>query len=168
MNTQPLKGKKVIVAGGSRGIGKEVVLELARQGAHVLFTYFGNEKEANATEAEAKKINSYIKALKADIGNRDEMNKVFDFVPTNFGGQPDIFIAVAFPRSVFMPTAMMTEEGYDSMFNAVRGYYFTLQKAAQSLAPGGKILVYSSGAASMSSFSRSYTDRRISGSQRND
>jgi 3-oxoacyl-[acyl-carrier protein] reductase len=149
MNTQPLKGKKVIVAGGSRGIGKEVVPELARHGAHVLFTYVSNEKEAIATEAEAKKINPYIKALKADIGNREEMNTVFDFVPTHFGGQPDIFIAVAFPRSVFMPTAMMTEEGYDSMFSAVRGYYFTLQKAAQSLATGGKILVYSSGAASM-------------------
>ena len=149
MNSQPLNGKKVIVAGGSRGIGKEVVLELAKQGAHVLFTYVGNEKEALATEAAAKAIHPYVKAMKADIGNRAEMNQVFDFVPKNFGGSPDIFIAIAFPRSIFMPTTLMTEEGYDSMFAAVRGYYFTLQKAAQSLTNGGKIIVYSSGAASM-------------------
>jgi 3-oxoacyl-[acyl-carrier protein] reductase len=144
-----LDGKKVIVAGGSRGIGKELVLELARQGAHILFTYVSNEAEAKATESEASKICPYVLSMKADIGSKEDMDKVFDFVPANFGVKPDIYIGVAFPQSVFMPTALMTEAGYDSMFNAVRGHYFALQKAAQSLNNGGKIIVFSSGAAAM-------------------
>lgn len=144
-----LEGKKVIVAGGSRGIGKEIVLELAKQGAHILFTYVANEAEAKATEATAKLITPYVRAMRADISNRKEMIDVFDYVPENFGGKPDIYIGVAFPNTVFTPTAFMTEDGFDSMFNAVRGHYFALQKAAQSLNQGGKIIVFSSGAAAM-------------------
>ena len=143
-----LSGQKAIVVGGSRGIGKEVVLELARQGAHVLFTYVSNEVEAKATEQEAKVINPYVMAIKANLTKTEEMNNVFDFVLNNFGGKPDIYVGVAFSTSVFMPTAFMTEEGYDSMFAAVRGHYFTLQKASQSLNKGGKIVIFSSGAAS--------------------
>ncbi len=144
-----LDGKKIIVAGGSRGIGKAIVLGLMHEGAHVLFTYAGNETVAKATEAEAKKIHPFVMGMKADLTSQAEMSKVFDFVPVNFGGKVDIYIGVAFPASVFMPTVMMTADGYDSMFNAVRGHYFTLQKAAQSLNTGGKIIVFSSGAAAM-------------------
>ncbi len=144
-----LEGKKVIVAGGSRGIGKEIVLELAKQGAHILFTYVANEAEAKATEAAAKEITPYVMAMRADISIPKEMSDAFDYVPANFGGKPDIYIGVAFPTTVFMPTAFMTEDGFDSMFNAVRGHYFALQKAALSLNQGGKIIVFSSGAATM-------------------
>jgi len=144
-----LEGKKIIVAGGSRGIGKAIVLELANEGAHIVFTYASNEAAAKATEAEARKINRYVMAMKADLTSKEDMAKVFDFVPASFGGKVDIYIGVAFPTSVFMPTLMMTSEGYDSMFNAVRAQYFALQKAAQTLNTGGKIIVFSSGAAAM-------------------
>lgn len=144
-----LEGKRVIVAGGSRGIGRSIVIELAKQGAHVLFTFHSNEKEANVTETEAKKFGSNILGMKANITKSEDMNRVFDYVPENFGGKVDIYIGVAFSKSIFMPTAMMTEEGYDSMFDAVKGHFFTLQKAAQSLSHGGKIIVFSSGAAAM-------------------
>jgi len=147
--TKRLEGKRVLVAGGSRGIGKEIVLELAKQGAQVLFTYANNETEAKFTEAEAKKDQPFVMAMKADITNKAEMNKAFDFIVANFGGQPDIYIGVAFPPAAFMPTAMMTEEGFDGMFKAVRGHYFAMQKAAQSLNNGGKIIIFSSGAAAM-------------------
>lgn len=147
--TKRLDGKKVIVAGGSRGIGKEIVLELARQGAHILFTYSSKEQEAKDTEVEAKKINPFVMAMKADITNKEEMARAFDFISNNFGGKPDIYIGVAFPPAAFMPTAFMSEAGFDGMFNAVRGHYFAMQKAALSLNEGGKIIVFSSGAAAM-------------------
>lgn len=147
--TQNLEGKKAIVAGGSRGIGKEIVLELARQGAQVLFTYAGNEAAAKATEEEAKQIQPSVLAVKADIANKEKMSNAFDLAEKNFGGKADIYIAVAFPPAVFMPTAIFTDEAYDLMFNAVKGHYFAMQKAAQSLKNGGKIILFSSGAAAM-------------------
>jgi len=46
-----LTGKTALVTGGSRGIGKAIVLRLARQGADVAFSYRGNTDAANATAA---------------------------------------------------------------------------------------------------------------------
>lgn len=149
MTSNRLDGKRVVVLGGSRGIGKAIVLELARHGAHVLFTYVSNMAEAKATEAEAKAINPYVMAIQADLTDNASIANVFDFVPANFGGNVDMYLGVAFPPAQFMPTAMFSEAAYDQMFAAVRGHYFAMQKAAQSLNDGGKIIVFSSGAASM-------------------
>jgi 3-oxoacyl-[acyl-carrier protein] reductase len=41
--TRTLENKKIIVTGGSRGIGKAIVLKLAAEGAHVLFSYQRSE-----------------------------------------------------------------------------------------------------------------------------
>lgn len=144
-----LEGKRVLVTGGSRGIGRAVVVELAKQGAHVLFTYHSNKEAAKATETEAKKFNANVLGIQADLTNQDDMNKAFDYVPENFGGPLDIYMGIAFSKSIFIPTVAMTEEDYDSMFAAVKGHFFSLQKAAQSLTNGGKIIVFSSGSASM-------------------
>ena len=46
-----LEGKIAVVTGGSRGIGRAVCLELARQGAAVVFSYAGNTAAARETEA---------------------------------------------------------------------------------------------------------------------
>ena len=48
-----LEGKIAVVTGGSRGIGRAVCLELARQGAAVVFSYAGNTAAARETEAAA-------------------------------------------------------------------------------------------------------------------
>ena len=143
-----LNGKKVIITGGSRGIGKAIVHALAQEGAHILFTYNSNAEAAKATEAAAKQHNPYVMAMQADASNPEAMKRVFDFLPKNFGGEADIYIANAFAEAVFAPTAFMTEEGYDKMFASVKGHYFALQQAAHHVKEGGRIIVLSSGAAS--------------------
>jgi 3-oxoacyl-[acyl-carrier protein] reductase len=51
-----LAGKSAVVTGGSRGIGRAIVLRLAEQGADVAFSYRGNEAAAKATAAEVEKL----------------------------------------------------------------------------------------------------------------
>jgi 3-oxoacyl-[acyl-carrier protein] reductase len=51
-----LSGKSAVVTGGSRGIGRAIVLRLATQGADVAFSYKGNEAAAKATAAEVEKL----------------------------------------------------------------------------------------------------------------
>ena len=109
--TRALEHKKVIVTGGSRGIGKAVVLKRAEQGAHVLFSYRSDEDSAKALEAEARQTGAQITGIQADITKLDDLKRLFEYIPDNFGGQPDFYIANAFPPAVFAPTAIMTEEG---------------------------------------------------------
>ena len=83
------------------------------------------EVEQQAADAGGKAV-----GIQADITRLPDIAAVFASVPAHFGGPPELFVSSAFPTSVFVPTAQMTEEGYDSMFAAVRGTYFALQQAA--------------------------------------
>lgn len=144
-----LQGKLALVAGGSRGIGREVVIGLVREGSRVVFTYASNQSSAQSLVDECAAAGGWARAVKADIASISDMQSAFDAVQTLAGERADIYIAAAFPPSVFMPTAMMSEAGYDSMFAAVRGHYFALQRAASAIRDGGRIVVFSSGAAHM-------------------
>jgi 3-oxoacyl-[acyl-carrier protein] reductase len=61
-----LSGKSAIVTGGSRGIGRAIVLRLARQGADVAFTYRGNEDAARATAAEVEGLGRKAVPIQGD------------------------------------------------------------------------------------------------------
>ena len=61
-----LGGKHAIVTGGSRGIGRAIVLRLARQGADVCFSYRGNGEAAEATAAEVRALGRQALAVQGD------------------------------------------------------------------------------------------------------
>ncbi|TAG50153.1 MAG: SDR family oxidoreductase [Runella slithyformis] len=138
-----MSNKNVIVTGGSRGIGRSIVKQLAGHGANVLFTYNNNETAAKETEALA----SGSKGIKADMTNLSDINRLFEEANTYFSNKIDVVILNAFPTAVFKPTIAMSEAEYDSMFNGSKGNYFALQNAAKLIADGGRIVVLSSGAA---------------------
>lgn len=62
-----LKGKVALVTGGSRGIGRAIVLVLAQNGCHVAFSYQKNEKAALDLSAEVKKLGIKCLASKVDV-----------------------------------------------------------------------------------------------------
>jgi 3-oxoacyl-[acyl-carrier protein] reductase len=64
-----LEGKVALVTGGSRGIGRACVLALAREGAHVTFTYAGNEAAANATVDAASDSPGRVEAKRSDAAD---------------------------------------------------------------------------------------------------
>ena len=76
--TDQLKGKTVVVTGGSRGIGKSIVLTLAAQGANVTFLYRSNEVAANATLEAAGALSGMVIAKKVDIRDDEGSKKVID------------------------------------------------------------------------------------------
>lgn len=53
-----LKGKVALVTGASRGIGRAIAIDLAKQGANVVVNYAGNEQKANEVVDEIKKLGS--------------------------------------------------------------------------------------------------------------
>jgi 3-oxoacyl-[acyl-carrier protein] reductase len=64
-----LTGKSAIVTGGSRGIGRAIVLRLAAQGADVAFSYRGNEAAAQETTAAVEALGRRGLAVQGDVSD---------------------------------------------------------------------------------------------------
>lgn len=80
-----LKGKTAIVTGGSRGIGKAIVLKLAENGADVAVIFAGNEQAATETCEQAKKIGVKAKAYRCDVSDFTATKQVVETIKTDFG-----------------------------------------------------------------------------------
>jgi 3-oxoacyl-[acyl-carrier protein] reductase len=66
-----LSGKTAVVTGGSRGIGRAIVLRLATQGADVAFSYRGNAAAAEATAEEVRALGRTALPVNADVSQPD-------------------------------------------------------------------------------------------------
>src|SRR3954453_459075 len=80
-----LEGKIALVTGASRGIGREIALELARQGANVAVNYAGSEGKANEVADEIKAIGREAFAIKCDVSNSDEVAAMVKETVERFG-----------------------------------------------------------------------------------
>jgi NAD(P)-dependent dehydrogenase (short-subunit alcohol dehydrogenase family) len=65
-NTSP---RIALITGGSRGLGKNAALHLARQGVGILFTYVGNRTAADATVSEIEALGVPVAALQLDLAD---------------------------------------------------------------------------------------------------
>lgn len=81
-----LKGKIALVTGGSRGIGRACVLALAREGAHVTFTYAGNQSAADETARAAEGLDGSVEAKKSDVADPEAAKALVDETVKAHGG----------------------------------------------------------------------------------
>ena len=72
-----LAGKRAVIVGGSRGIGRAISLRLAAEGCHVLVNYARSADAAEATAAECRAYGVEAEAMRADAGNRDDLAALF-------------------------------------------------------------------------------------------
>jgi len=110
-----LKGKAALVTGGSMGIGTEISLDLARNGADVALTYRKHEKEAMEVADQIKAMGHKGKAYKIDVSEFEAVQKLVKKVLEDFGGI-DILINNAgmnWDGGVWK----MTEEQWDAVVN---------------------------------------------------
>ena len=71
MSSTPLAGRVALVTGASRGIGKAIALELARNGAAVAVNYASSAGPAEAAAAEISAMGVKSAAYRADVGDRE-------------------------------------------------------------------------------------------------
>ena len=92
-----LENKAVVVTGGSRGIGRSIVLTLAAQGADVTFLYCSNEAAANETLAAAAELSGTVKAggtvkaKRVDVRNAESCEQAIDEIAED-AGKIDILV----------------------------------------------------------------------------
>ncbi|GAA3428005.1 SDR family NAD(P)-dependent oxidoreductase [Streptosporangium sandarakinum] len=80
-----LAGKKALVTGGTRGIGRGVVLALARAGADVLTCYRNESEHVGTLERELKAIGGDHHVVRADVGSPEEIDRLIDECRTRLG-----------------------------------------------------------------------------------
>ncbi len=147
-----MKGKTLVISGGTRGIGRAIVDRFAAEGVNIAFTYNSNEEEAKkiCEELSAKygiKIHSY----KLDILEPDTYKEVFEEIDKDFE-RVDFFIsnAIISGRSVvggFAPFMRLKQKGLNNIYTAtVLAFVVGAQEAAKRMEKvgGGAIVALSS------------------------
>jgi len=127
-----LVNKSVIVSGGSRGIGRAIVLSLAEQGANVAFTYHKNAKAAAEVMAESLKQNrrqsGSVKSYKVDIREQCQVMEMLSDVTAKQGGI-DILVNNAGIRQDKTLAFMSAESWKDVVDTNLTGAFYLTQAA---------------------------------------
>jgi 3-oxoacyl-[acyl-carrier protein] reductase len=140
-----LEGKVALVTGGSRGIGKEIALTLAREGAQVAVNYVNGAKEAEEVVEEIKSKGGEAMKIMADVSQRVQVKKMIDEVIKSYG-RLDILVNNA---GILIPTNLMetSEEEWDRVMAVnLKGPFLCTQEAAKHMIQSryGKIINTSS------------------------
>jgi enoyl-[acyl-carrier protein] reductase III len=144
--THPTFDKKIVlVTGSGRGIGRAIALHFARHGADVIVNFFRNRAPAEETVREIEKLGVRALLVKADVGDLEDLNRLFNEVENGFGGL-DIFIHNA-ASGYNRPALKQKPKGWDWTMNInARALLFAAQRAVPLMEKrgGGKIVSISS------------------------
>lgn len=137
-----LQGKKALVTGASRGIGRGIALSLARVGASVAVNYSSNPEKAGEVVREIKEMgmggeDSF--ALQADVSKKEQVVGMFEEVRKRFG-KLDILVNNAGVVSMG-PIDDITEEEWDRVLDInLKGQFLCTQQALKLMGSGGRII----------------------------
>ncbi len=136
-----LTGKTALVTGGSRGIGKAIVLRLARQGADVAFSYRGNTDAANATAAEVESLGRRALAVQADAKEQQGAESLVKAVLEAFG-KIDILVNNAGITRDDLIMRMKAEDWTDVLETNLFGAFWALKACTRPMlkARSGRVI----------------------------
>jgi 3-oxoacyl-[acyl-carrier protein] reductase len=143
-----LEGRTALVTGASRGIGKEIALELARSGcSHVAVNYFGESTAmVDTTVAEIKALGADVFAIEADIRMSQRVAAMVAEIMARFG-RIDILVNNAGVQT-FKPLLDVTEEEWDLVVDTnLKGCFLCTQHVGRHMKEhgGGAIVNLGSG-----------------------
>jgi 3-oxoacyl-[acyl-carrier protein] reductase len=127
-----LEGKKAIVTGGSRGIGKAIALMYAKEGADVLVNYHSNDAAAKETCAQIEALGRRAVAVAADVANYASAQNMVEECVKQLGGV-DIVVNNA---GVSKPSMLlkMKEEDWDAIIDIhLKAAFNTTQAAGRHM-----------------------------------
>ncbi|MCZ6679242.1 MAG: SDR family oxidoreductase [Candidatus Poribacteria bacterium] len=141
-----LEGKKALITGSRRGIGRGIALALAQQGCDVGLNDIEHDESADRTLALVAETGRKCTFTVADISRSDQVNALFDTFLSEHG-RIDILVNNPY-WSENMPFLEITEDVWDrTMEVSLKGYFLCSQRAAKEMIEqksGGRIVSISS------------------------
>lgn len=146
MSEKQFEGKSAIVTGGTRGIGKAIVLELAKRGANIAFNYSRSADEAEMLSAEVEALGVKVHVAQCDVASTEAAAEFVGQVKAAFGTVDYLVNNAGITRDQLI--LRMKEEDWDAVIDTNLKGAWNFSKAAirpmMRNANGGSILNISS------------------------
>jgi NAD(P)-dependent dehydrogenase (short-subunit alcohol dehydrogenase family) len=144
------KNKIALVTGGSRGLGKNMALSLAKKGLDVVLTYHSKKDEAEAVVKKIEKLGQKAVAIQLNVAESGSFDSFFQNVSAalknTFDADKFDFLVNNAGVGAHESFAKTTEAQFDNMVNIhFKGAFFLTQKALEVMNDGGGIVNISSG-----------------------
>jgi len=154
MTVQTSDRKIALVTGGSRGLGRNTILQLAKRGVDSIFTYHTNEAEAQQVVQSVRDLGREAVALQlntADTSSFDGFVQNVRQVLAELGAKRFDYLVNNAGTSHHNSIEQTTEEELDQLYNVhFKGVFFLTQKLLPLINDGGRIVNISSGLTRMS------------------
>jgi enoyl-[acyl-carrier protein] reductase III len=141
----PFRNKIVLVTGSGRGIGREIALRFAREGADVVVNFFRNREPAEETAVTIRQLGRQALVVKANMGDLDDIKNLYQQIDDIFGGL-DILVHNA-ASGYNRPAMQQKPRGWEWTMNInARSLLFGAQRAVPLMEKrgGGAIVAISS------------------------
>ncbi|MGE0851419.1 MAG: SDR family NAD(P)-dependent oxidoreductase [Hyphomicrobiaceae bacterium] len=131
-----LEGKRALVTGAQQGIGRAVVLALARAGADVAINWLEGQSAVNQLAQEVREVQRRAVTVHGDVSKHSDVTRFVEEACRGLGGI-DILInnAGVFPRSPFLE---LTEAEWDHVLDVnLKGSFLVAQSVARKMVADG-------------------------------
>ena len=132
-----IQGKLALVTGAGTGIGREVAIEFARQGAAVVLHYANSKTGAASAVEEITAAGGKAIAIQADLGQVEECFRLVDSAAAFLGGLDILINNAGITETWDFET--VTPAQFDQLYNVnIRGQFFCAQQAVKHMLQRGK------------------------------
>lgn len=143
-------GKVALVTGGSRGLGKDMCLQLAKKGWDIILTYQNSANEATMVVEEIRAMGQKAKSIQLDVSNVGSFDSFVQSVKSSLKEDFETECILALVNNAgigaYASIEATTEAVFDSMVNIhLKAPYFITQKLLPLMTDGGSIVNISSG-----------------------
>lgn len=128
--SETLKGRRALVTGGNRGIGRAIALQLAEAGADIMINYVGRREEAEATAADCRAFGVKAACCYADISREDDVEKLFAEMVQQLGGVDILVNNAGITRDALL--LRLSPEDFDAVLATnLRGAFLCMKQAGK-------------------------------------
>ncbi len=138
-----LTGKRILIAGGTRGIGRAISIRFARAGASVIANYVRDVKSAEKLKAESDKEDLSIEICRADLTSQKGLERLFDTIGNEDGDLSGMVYCAA--TGVHGPIEELTSRHFDWIFSLnVKAFFELVKNLLPNISKGSSIVAISS------------------------